>query len=49
MIDEGQTDWKIIAIDVNDPLASKIHSIEDVEKNMQCVQYFNRRFTVRAL
>ena len=22
---------------------------EDVEKNMQCVQYFNRRFTVRAL
>ena len=34
LIDEEETDWKIIAIDVNDPLASKIHSIEDVEKNM---------------
>lgn len=27
----GETDWKIIAIDVNDPLAEKLNDIEDVE------------------
>ena len=25
LIDEGETDWKLIAIDVNDPLASKMN------------------------
>ncbi|KAJ1925623.1 Inorganic pyrophosphatase [Tieghemiomyces parasiticus] len=34
LIDEDETDWKIIAIDVNDPLASKLHDIEDVERHM---------------
>lgn len=34
MIDEGETDWKIIAIDVNDPLAKDMNDIEDVEKKM---------------
>ncbi len=24
MIDEGETDWKILAIDINDPLAEKV-------------------------
>eukprot|EP01087_Luapelamoeba_hula_P010870 TRINITY_DN289_c0_g1_i1.p2 TRINITY_DN289_c0_g1~~TRINITY_DN289_c0_g1_i1.p2 ORF type:complete len:269 (+),score=52.27 TRINITY_DN289_c0_g1_i1:44-808(+) len=32
LIDEGETDWKIIAIDVNDPLASQLNDIGDVEK-----------------
>lgn len=32
LIDEGETDWKIIAIDVNDPEASKINDIDDLEK-----------------
>ena len=32
LIDEGETDWKIIAIDVNDPLAEKISDIGDVDK-----------------
>ncbi|KAL7750780.1 Inorganic pyrophosphatase [Sorochytrium milnesiophthora] len=39
LLDEGETDWKVIAIDVNDPLASKLngksalcHYIEDVER-----------------
>lgn len=27
MIDDGETDWKILAIDVNDPLASQINGI----------------------
>ena len=25
LIDEGETDWKLLAIDVNDPLASKMN------------------------
>lgn len=34
LLDDGETDWKIIAIDVNDPLAPKLNDIEDVEKHM---------------
>lgn len=33
LLDEGETDWKVIVIDVNDPLASKLNDIEDVEKH----------------
>jgi len=32
MIDEGEADWKVIAIDKEDPWAEKLHDIEDVEK-----------------
>ncbi|XP_005177643.1 inorganic pyrophosphatase [Musca domestica] len=32
LIDEGETDWKIIAIDVKDPLAEKMNDIGDVDK-----------------
>ena len=32
LLDEGETDWKVIAIDVKDPLASLLNDIEDVEK-----------------
>jgi len=34
LIDEGETDWKIIAIDVDDPLAKDLNDIEDVETHM---------------
>ncbi|KAK9763000.1 Inorganic pyrophosphatase [Basidiobolus ranarum] len=34
LLDEGETDWKVIAIDVNDPLANKLNDIEDVEKHL---------------
>jgi len=34
LLDEGETDWKIIAIDVTDPLAKDLNDIEDVEKKM---------------
>ena len=33
LIDEGETDWKIIAIDVNDPLAAQLNDIGDIEKH----------------
>jgi inorganic pyrophosphatase len=32
MIDEGETDWKIVCIDVKDPAADKLHDAEDIEK-----------------
>ncbi|CAA93107.4 Inorganic pyrophosphatase 1 [Caenorhabditis elegans] len=32
LIDEGETDWKLVAIDVNDENADKLNDIDDVEK-----------------
>lgn len=34
MIDEGETDWKVIVIDVNDPLAKDLHDIDDVKAKL---------------
>jgi len=30
----GETDWKVIAIDVSDPLAAVINDIEDIDAHM---------------
>lgn len=30
--DGGETDWKIMVIDINDPIAPYVNSVEDVEK-----------------
>ncbi|GAA5795810.1 Inorganic pyrophosphatase [Helicostylum pulchrum] len=32
LLDEGETDWKLIAIDIRDPMAAKLNDIDDVEK-----------------
>lgn len=32
MIDGGELDWKVLAINANDPMASKLNDINDVEK-----------------
>ncbi|KZT30886.1 pyrophosphatase-domain-containing protein [Neolentinus lepideus HHB14362 ss-1] len=32
LLDEGETDWKVIVVDVQDPLASRLSDIEDVER-----------------
>ncbi|KTW30739.1 inorganic pyrophosphatase [Pneumocystis carinii B80] len=34
LLDEGETDWKVIVIDINDPLESRLHDVEDVEKHL---------------
>jgi len=34
MIDEGETDWKVLCIDINHPLAAKMNDLEDIEKFM---------------
>ncbi|VVT46465.1 uncharacterized protein SAPINGB_P001227 [Magnusiomyces paraingens] len=34
LIDEGETDWKVLAIDVTDPLAEKLNNLADVEEHL---------------
>lgn len=34
LLDEGETDWKIIVVDVNDSNADKLHDIDDVKREM---------------
>jgi len=34
MIDDGELDWKVIAIRADDPMADKINDVADVEKHM---------------
>lgn len=34
LLDEGETDWKVIVVDINDPLAPKLNDIEDVERHL---------------
>jgi hypothetical protein len=33
MIDEGELDWKIVAISSDDPRASLVNDVDDVEKH----------------
>jgi inorganic pyrophosphatase len=37
MIDDGELDWKVIAISTSDPKASEINDVEDVEKHFRLV------------
>lgn len=32
LIDEGETDWKMIVVDVNDPLSEKLNDLNDIER-----------------
>ncbi|QPG73805.1 Inorganic pyrophosphatase [Brettanomyces nanus] len=34
LLDDGETDWKVIVIDVHDPLAPKLNDVEDVERHL---------------
>lgn len=34
LLDEGEIDWKIIGINIDDPLAVDLHDVEDVERLM---------------
>lgn len=34
LLDGGQTDWKVLVVDVRDPLADKLHDIGDVETHL---------------
>lgn len=34
LLDEGETDWKVIVVDIRDPLAGKLNDVEDVERHL---------------
>jgi len=34
LIDEGETDWKVLCIDNDDPLAAEMNDVEDIETHM---------------
>ncbi|KAG9508382.1 Inorganic pyrophosphatase, partial [Fragariocoptes setiger] len=34
LIDDGETDWKLLVISANDPLASKLNDLDDINKVM---------------
>ncbi|KAJ1728612.1 inorganic pyrophosphatase [Coemansia sp. Benny D160-2] len=34
LIDDGETDWKVVALRSDDPLAGKVHSVGDLESHM---------------
>lgn len=37
MIDEGELDWKIVAISLDDPKASLVNDVNDVEKHFPVI------------
>ncbi|PCG88367.1 Inorganic pyrophosphatase [Penicillium occitanis (nom. inval.)] len=34
VLDQGETDWKVVVIDVEDPLAARLNNLLDVEAEM---------------
>ena len=32
LIDEGEADWKIVAINITDPWAAQLNDVDDVER-----------------
>ena len=34
MIDEGEADWKVLAININDPWAKSLNSVADVDREL---------------
>ena len=51
MIDDGELDWKVIAINEKDPLFAELNDAEDVEKKLPGVvsgRYRNTNRSVRT-
>lgn len=44
LLDEGETDWKVLAIDSTDPLASELNGLEDIERLMPGLLDTTRRW-----
>ena len=50
MIDEGELDWKIVAISLDDPRASLVNDVDDVEKHFPvCEVYVYATFSFPAV
>lgn len=46
LIDEGETDWKIIAINVEDPLAKSINSVKDIPQIVDQIRTWFRDYKI---
>ncbi|KAI8987970.1 inorganic diphosphatase [Mycotypha africana] len=44
LLDEGETDWKVISIDTRDPLADKLNNIQDVQEHFPGLIDTTRKF-----
>ncbi|KAI7996794.1 hypothetical protein LOK49_LG10G00556 [Camellia lanceoleosa] len=44
MLDEGELDWKIVAISLDDPRASLVNDIDDMEKHLPALSPHRDRF-----
>ena len=33
-VDDGETDWKVLCINVEDPLSERLHDIDDLEEKV---------------
>ena len=44
MIDDGETDWKVVCVASEDPLAAQLHDIDDVERTMPGVIHAMREW-----
>ncbi|KAG0189777.1 Inorganic pyrophosphatase [Apophysomyces sp. BC1034] len=44
LLDEGETDWKVLAIDVKDPLADQLNDVDDLEKHFPGLVDATRRW-----
>ena len=42
MIDEGEADWKVLVINVNDPLASKLNDLNDLNVEIPGILDYTR-------
>ena len=40
MIDEGELDWKVVAISIDDPKAELVNDVADVEKHFPVSAFF---------
>lgn len=49
MIDEGELDWKIVAISLDDPRASLVNDADDVDKHFPvCFSLCSLKFLLKC-
>uniref|UniRef100_A0A915ELI1 inorganic diphosphatase n=1 Tax=Ditylenchus dipsaci TaxID=166011 RepID=A0A915ELI1_9BILA len=48
LLDDGETDWKLVAIDVEDPIASQVNTVADVEA-FSCGQFKDCEFAHKVI
>lgn len=47
MIDDGELDWKVVAINADDPMASRWNDIDDVDRHIVSGTYISKYLFIR--